>query len=605
MKSLSFVLMLAAGLLARPAQALTPLERLNQELQGQSQGLETLATSSEELRQAAMEAAAYPNVLWEMDREQKRASEQFQRLIAPYPRKTQEKIYDLVRYPSLVEDLVEGGPKSKDQIKDMTRNLPKGVQDAAKELGAKEYALLRDIRNLNLESERDLENSMQNIPESSRQAYRKLLGHPEILRALSDDRDLTLALGDAYRANPAQAQAKLKEFSAQVARQQEEALSDYRQTLANDPQAREDLKKSAKAFAKENGYDDRDDYYPPPPASSSQTVVNININPYPYWFGYPYWYSVPIWRPYPLWYWTGFWGWGSGFYVWGFPSYYYTSWFYGYPRHFYRYPYLSSCYGNYYYRWRGRPYYYNGFYRGVNGWYNRYGYRAPITLYRGDPNSAQRWRDYGERQEVRRRQYTPASANYQPYWRDKPNRDGQGKPDFVKGAPRGKSGGGDGAMPASGRYRGRVQDNVAPDQGGAIEANRRGSRPKIGRDGSQPSGFQPRDARENPRSRSNVNAKNRDGQPVGNVTPDSPGTTNRSGFTPSPSRAPERGGGSFGFRDSDSSSVGSGRSRSSWGGGSSSGFRERSSFGSSFGGGSGRSRSPSFHSGGGGGRGRR
>ncbi len=604
MKSLSFMVMFAAGLLARPAQAATPLERLNQELQSQSQSVETLATSSDELRQAALEAAAYPNVLWEMDREQKRSSEQFQRLITSYPRKTQEKIYDLVRYPNLVEDLVEGGPKSKDQIKEMTRQLPKGIQDAAKELGTKEYALLRDIRNLNLQSDRDLENSLQGIPESSRQAYRTLLGHPEILRALSDDRDLTVAMGDAYRANPAQARTKLDEFSAQVARQQEEALSDYRQTLANDPKAREDLKKSAKAFAKENGYDDYDDYYPPPQTSSSQTVVNININPYPYWFGYPYWYSVPVWRPYPLWYWTGFWGWDSGFYVWGFPSYYYTSWFYGYPRHFYRYPYLSSCYGNYYYRWRGNPYYYNGFYRGVNGWYNRYGYRAPITLYRGDSGSAQRWRDYGERQEVQRRRYTPTSASYQPYWRDKPGRDGKGKPDFVKGSPRGKPGGDD-ATPASGRHRGRFEDGAAPGSGSPVEANRRGGRPKIDRGGSNPGGFQPGEARENPRGRPNVNARTRDHSPADKTAPSSPGVSNRPGFPPPANRAPERGGGSYGFRDSDnSSSFGSGRSRSSWGGGSPSGFRERSSFGGSFGGGSGRSRSPSFHSGGSG-RGRR
>lgn len=624
MKSFSFFLVIGLWLLTPSAHALNSNsakaanERLEQNLKDNPQAAETLAGSSENLREATLEAAAYPNVLWEMDREQKRSSEQFQRLIAPYPRKTQEKIYNLVRYPTLVEDLVEGGPKSKSQIKDMTRELPKDIQEAAKDVGSKEYALLQNIRDLNLATDRSFDKTMQDIPESSRQAYRQLLKHPEILRALSDNRDLTLALGDAYRADPSMARSSLDSFSAQVARQNEEALSDYRQTLDNDPKAREELQKSAKDFAKEYGYNYSDDYYPPP-SSSSQTVVNININPYPYWFGYPYWYSIPIWRPYPLWYWTGWYGWGSSYFVWGFPSYYYTSWFYGYPRHFYRYPYLANCYSNYYYRWRGRPYYYTGFNRGVNHWYNRYGHTVSNDMWRREPGSAQRWRDYGEHQSVQRRKYTPASTYTQPYWRNKPDRDGKGKPDFVKGTPRyNKSGNAEPSNSGSGRSRGRYdRDNVDSQPNSSQFGKRRG--PKMDGNQEHSHGYSSNKGRENPRGSGN-NGSFQYKKPEDKSSPkggtwgsrSSKGANDASNSSPNNNSKPNWGGGSYGSRDTSpysGNSGNSGNSRSSWGG-SSSGMRERSSSGGSFGssyggGGSGRSRSPSFHSGGGGGRGRR
>jgi hypothetical protein len=411
MKSLSiFVIFYLILGLYGTAEAAKPLTRLDQEIQNNTDAADTLAGYSENVRQAAMEAAAYPSALWDLESRQSQSQDQFQKLISSYPRKTQEQVYELVRYPNLVADLVDGGQKSKGQIKDLTKSYSKKVQDAAEELGRKNYDLLRSVRDLSGTADRNFANSLSGLPSRTQSAYRTLMNEPELMKALGDNRDFTTALGDAYRSDPNGTRARINELSRTVAAQKAEALDDYRETINNNPEAREELQKSARAFANEYGYDEDDYNYAPP--SNSQTVVNINVNPYPYWSGYPYWYASPFWRPYPLWWYTGFWGWGSGFYAWGLPSYYYTSWFYGYPRNFYYYPNLAGCYAGYYNRWRGRPYYYSGFNRAVGNWQNRYRNQVSSDMWRSDANSANRWRQFGQSEVTRQRQQGASAASF-------------------------------------------------------------------------------------------------------------------------------------------------------------------------------------------------
>ena len=381
-------------------EAAKPLARLDQEIKNNSESASVLAGYPENVRQAAMEAAAHPSALWDLEQRQSQSQEAFQRLISSYPRKTQEQVYELVRYPNLVGDLVDGGQKSKGQINDLTKDYSQKVQDAAQDLGRKNYDLLRSVRDLYGSTDQDFANSMKGLPSTTQSAYRTLMNEPELLKELGENRNFTTALGDAYRSDPNGTRAKFDQLNRTVAQQKEEALEDYRETLENNPEAREEAQEAARSFAGEYGYDEDDYNYAPP--SNTQTVVSINVNPYPYWFGYPYWYASPFWRPYPLWWYTGFWGWGSSFYAWGFPSYYYTSWFYGYPGNFYYYPNLAGCYGGFYNRWYGRPYYYSGFNRAVNNY--RYRNQVSSNMFRNDANSANRWRQFGQSEMTRQRQ---------------------------------------------------------------------------------------------------------------------------------------------------------------------------------------------------------
>jgi hypothetical protein len=381
----------------------TDLERL---LSEDSEGVQKLVSYPTEVQQAVLEASLYPKTLEGMEHQREQTRNEFQKIISKYPRSTQEQVYNLVRYPDLLHTLVDGGQKSKKEIKNLTADFPKGVQKGAEELGRKEYPLLKNIDALHARSDRAFDRLIEPLPTSSQSAYRKLLRYPEVLDSLSNNPDLTVALAKAYRANPSQTKAKLSEWSQTANSQKEEALTDYRETLKNDPKAQEDLKRSAEEFSEEYGYYGDEEDYPPPQNYSGTTVVNINIDPYPYWFGYPYWYASPVWYPYPLWYLTGFSiGFGGGFFVWGWPSFWYTNWFFGYPYNFYRYPYVSSCYGRNYYHYRNYPIY-NGYYPVIKAWHREHRDIVSNDLFRNDRHQVERWRDFGNRSEKQRAGYS-------------------------------------------------------------------------------------------------------------------------------------------------------------------------------------------------------
>jgi len=570
------------------AEAAKSLAKLDQEIQSNSEAADLLAGSSENVRQAAMEAAQYPNTLSDLEHRQSQSQDQFQKLISSYPRKTQEEVYEVVRYPNLVADLVDGGQKSKGQIKDLSKSYSKKVQDAAEDLGRNNYELLRGVRDLSGTSDRNFAGSLDGLPASTQSAYRTLMNEPELLKAMGENRNFTVALGEAYRADPSGTRSRIAQLSQSVARQKEEALDDYRNTLQNDPEAREQLQSSAKSFAREYGYDESDPYNYNPP-SNSETVVNININPYPYWSGYPYWYASPFWRPYPLWWYTGFWGWGSSFFAWGVPSYYYTNWFYGYPSNFYYYPNLAGCYAGYYNRWRGRPYYYSGFNRAVGNWHNRYGNQISSDMYRNDRYSADRWRQFGQTEDARRRQGGAASFSGQ-QWKDPQqvrSRSRNSNPSAVSSQQRG-------SQPTS------IQESRSTlrsrDQGKVFST-------KPGRSSGDSTGSVSRQ-RISPSTNANNAGSGNPGR-IRDVTPDSsqsrgrsvdskpdnsrPPTVSSVDSTPSYSGSSRSSSGSGGYSGSRSSGGGS-----SFGGSSSSGGFSRSSGG--FGGGGG-----GFRGGGGGG----
>ncbi len=426
MKPFSYLLIFCLTLcLSRPGWA-QDLARLDQLLTQQDQAATTLLAQPKERRRAMLEAALYPDTLQELARRQKQTGEQFQRLISPYPRGTQEKIYNLVRYPELLEDLVAGGEKSKGQIQELTSGMPKEVREAARDLAKNHYPLLRDIQALYAASNLALENLLTALPSSSQAAYRTLLGYPEVLETLSLNPDLTTALGQAYRTDPDATFAKLEGWSTDAGRQNAAALEDYRHTLQQDPKARAELQSSAQEFARQYNYPSYDETAPPAYGYEGTNYATLNsysfanVNPYPYWFGYPSWYGAPLWRPYPLWYQTGYYnGFGNNFFVVSLPSLFYTNWFYRSPRNFYRYPYLASCYGNYYYRWRSAPVY-GGFYQGARNWHYRYRDRISDDLYYHDRYRADRWRDYGHWEERQRKRPSYRNPAFHPSdWRER------------------------------------------------------------------------------------------------------------------------------------------------------------------------------------------
>lgn len=353
-------------------------------------------------RQDMLTAAQYPEVLGELGRKQAESKAKFQALIRPLSQSEQRQVYELTRYPDLLKALAGPEKLSKKEIKNLTKRYSESVQEAAKDMGRKQHALLQRVNALNLASKAEFESTLSGIPAPAQQSFRNLLQIPELLGSMEENLALTQTMGVAYREDPVGLQNQLATYEAQAQARDNDAVAAFEEDLKDNPKVAEEMSQVAKEYADVEGYELYEVEDPP-----SKTQVYVSINPYPYWFGGPYWYPYAYWRPYPYWWGLGFYfgpGWGIGF--WGYPSYYYTNWYYGYYGHFYRYPYLSNYYWRHYNRyryrygyrgnyWRG---YRNGFYRGVDRWYRRSGRDYFSNRYINDGRNVQRFRDYGRRE---------------------------------------------------------------------------------------------------------------------------------------------------------------------------------------------------------------
>jgi hypothetical protein len=134
---------------------------------------------------------------------------------------------------------------------------------------------------------------VEDLPTQKQRAFRTLLGTPELLSLMSEHTDMTVLLGDAYERDPGATRDALSELNLEVARRNAEEADDWKKTVDSDPDLRRDYDSAAADYRRDTGYN----AYQGP-----STVVNVSVNPYPYWFGYPWWYPVSY-TYYDPWYW--------------------------------------------------------------------------------------------------------------------------------------------------------------------------------------------------------------------------------------------------------------------------------------------------------------
>jgi hypothetical protein len=356
-KILSSLILVVFGLVLF---AQTDEELLRQLVEEDRSSVEALVLYPENTRLAILEAAVYPEALIRLEGMQQQTSSSFKTLLEPYPMEIQQMVWDLTRYPGLIERLVTEGDRSASRIRIILEDYPEAIHERALKAGVEYFLLLGKINELDHTSRVAFESFIRTYPPRTQDALRHLLDLPEVLSILTDNIRLTVLLGDIYKRDPQWVLQKVDSLSLEVARQQARDLEDWKQSIAEDPKAAEELKESAQVFAREYGYEDEyyaqeydydDAYYDY--ENPEVVVVERNYHyyyNYPYWFGYPYWYVYPRWRPYPVWHeWGFYYRPGRNIVIIGFPSYYFTNWYFYHPSRWYYYPHLSSRFVGYYY----------------------------------------------------------------------------------------------------------------------------------------------------------------------------------------------------------------------------------------------------------------
>ncbi len=325
----------------------------------------SIAPYPADVRDAILNISQYPQKLVKLERIQGRSSQSFQDLLNPFPRATQEKFYDIARYPDLIHQLVAAGPMSADQVSALVASYPQQVAATVSELYPAHTNELKAMEKTYQDSQDAMENVIRSMPAEVQNDMRKIVGMPDVMNLLTDRIDLTVSLGEAYKDDPNGVRQNLTNLNAQLASENSKELEEYKQKVANDPQLQQEMKQSAQDFA--DNYSETED-------GTAPTVINnyYNTSPYPYWFGYPYWYPTAIWYPRPLYYHTGFYiGAGGNMVILGLPSYGYSNWFFNYG--YRRYPRMYGWYHGYYNNYRAyRPGFnvYRGYHSAVRDHFN-------------------------------------------------------------------------------------------------------------------------------------------------------------------------------------------------------------------------------------------
>ena len=311
-----------------------------------SAAIYALVLYPESLRLSIFESCKYPEAIVRISGLQKKTSNAFVDLIGNYSRQEQEDLWDLTRYPDLINKLVGNGALSKSDLSRLADQYPSEIQGKILNYGSDYYSALSQMNQLYNNSIKDFNALLKGYPSSAVNAFNELITMPEVLNILNDHMQMTVLVGDIYKKDPAGLLRTADSLNLIAAEQNAANVDAWKKTISEDAQAQADLKASAAEYASENGYTE-EEYTTAP---SQYYVEHYVCYSYPYWYGYPYWYPYYYWYPYPYWY-------DWGFYIDPFgniiiintPSYYFTYWYFYYPHHYYYHPYLANVYITHYY----------------------------------------------------------------------------------------------------------------------------------------------------------------------------------------------------------------------------------------------------------------
>jgi hypothetical protein len=327
--------------------------------------IDAIAACDEKVQTHILRVAQTPELLNKIEELQKRSQNKFRAIIANYDQEIQGAFYEMARYPNLITELVNNGRPSSSQVSRIVLNYPDDIRETAIKYTPIYFDDLVRIDRLNSEIDMAFKDSLEPYDPQTRESVNVLIGNPEIVSVLTENKEFTSLLGQIYREDSEWIIRRLDRISQELSTQNKEDLDAYKNQIQSDPEAYNEMLAASEKFASDNN---EARYL----ESSSDPLIDMRVvNSYPYWFGYPHWYSTPYWRPQPIWYHTGFYRNNYGDIVFtGLPSYQFVHWQTNY--HPTLFPHLSYNYYSYYenrytnrYRNLNRPLPHNGFYRSI------------------------------------------------------------------------------------------------------------------------------------------------------------------------------------------------------------------------------------------------
>ncbi|HSF88752.1 MAG TPA: hypothetical protein VLA46_04995, partial [Saprospiraceae bacterium] len=228
--------------LTMPAQRTGLLDQLQEEEQ---RAIQAIALYPQKERTVILEASTHPEILVRMESIRRNTEKQFKDKIMNLTEDDQRKIYNLVRYPDLVDTICKHQEKlSNKEMTALLQAYPEEIHEDAEHIQKKYFELLRDIQHLYKDADDAFHSMLSPYPEPARQAYLALMNLPGVVTILTDNISMTILLGDIYTSNPRQLIHELDSLNIVVAEQQAEELSAWKTQLEQDPEATQEFEEA-------------------------------------------------------------------------------------------------------------------------------------------------------------------------------------------------------------------------------------------------------------------------------------------------------------------------------------------------------------------------
>jgi len=317
------VLLPAASLALQAPSALEALDDREREV------LEAIASRPAETRDAALLVTQYPDILVRIELIQARSSAAFELRVAQLDREHQEQLWELVRTPGAVEEIVKDGVRDAAELDAIAAGYPEPLRDVIRHLGDEHFETLHDAHAIKARADIDFAEEIAFLPSADREAFRKLVEDPELLAMLARSPSAVVDIGDAFRMDEVATRARLDAIALELVAANALVEEEWREGLENDPEAQTELEAASREYSEEYGYGYDE-------LTAERVPVSVTVyhrySPYPYWYGYPIWYAH--WVPWGVWYpvyphFGYYYGYGHRRVYYGLPSLHFVHWFYG------------------------------------------------------------------------------------------------------------------------------------------------------------------------------------------------------------------------------------------------------------------------------------
>jgi hypothetical protein len=263
-----------------------------------------LALYPAETRQAILEATLYPEIIEALGKIAENSRKAFRDLVGDLSRESQALVWDVVRYPAMLDAVTALGPSpSEDAVRQAIADQPPEAQEKLLQLIEQAPELAAQAHEIRLKAEQETDTLLSGYPLNVESAFRVVIEHPEALAKMNERPDVVERIAEVYRRDPDLVLARLEEVSQQIDADYDEAVQAWAQQLEANPEAAEQLVSASDAYAQEKGLPELE-----PQDADPTTEVNVDVTvdasaesapapgetysgeelqPYPYYYGPP------------------------------------------------------------------------------------------------------------------------------------------------------------------------------------------------------------------------------------------------------------------------------------------------------------------------------